>query len=209
GPLTVSKKTKEQHLYRCRAWHDGRRCGERPLTSAMGRPIEANVAEKIAALGGTPETLDAFYRRIEAEHEKRLGLSDMEVRRMRQDLANSEAAVRRWDLAYESGQIELSDYLVRVKPHRERIFVLREQLETVTNTPAPPPKEALANFLVTFRDIWDAAEPAERKMLLQHFTDAWGVTIYLYPGLRVDLQVGSGTSRPPESEACSVTAPSR
>lgn len=209
GPLCVSKLSKarnNQHIYRCRAYHDGQKCGDgthRPLTCVTGRLIEANVADAIAALG-RPETLTTFYTQIESDYEKRLGMSDMEIRRLRQDLANSEAAVRRWDLAYESGQIELSDYLLRVKPHRERIQNLQQLLDAITNTPAPPPKEALANFLVTFRDIWDAAEPAERKMLLQHFTAAWGVTIYLYPGLRVELRVGSGTPGPelaaPESD---------
>lgn len=198
GPINVSKMARSrnsQHVYRCRGWHGGQGCGDRPLTCATGRLIEARVADLIAALG-QPDTLDAFYGRIEADYERRLGLSDVEIRRLRQDLASSENAVRRWDLAYESGQIELAEYTARVKPHRERIQNLREQLEAVTNTPAPPPKEALAVFLVSFREIWDAAEPAERKMLLQHFTAAWGITIYLYPGLRAELQVGGVTTGP-------------
>jgi site-specific DNA recombinase len=200
GPLTISRlsgKQKGQYTYRCRAWNSGMGCGDgkRPLTSSMGHLIEANVVEAIAALG-EPETLDRFYHQIEADYEKRLGMTDVEIRRLRQDLTSAEMAVRRWDQAYETGEIALSDYLARVKPHRGRIEAIRTQLEAVTNTPAPPPKEVLANFLVNFRDIWQDAEPEERKMLLQHFCDGWGVTIYLFPGLGLDLVIGSVTPAP-------------
>jgi hypothetical protein len=168
----------------------GQACGPNPLRAVSGPIIEEKMVEAICRLAD-PETLDAFYARVAEEHERQVGMTDTEVRRLRQDLVDSEAAIRRWDHLYEIGQLETDEYVKRVNPHRERIKTLRAQLETVANAPVLPPKEELARFVLSFREVWNEAEPEERKMLVQHFTAAWGVTPYVLPGRRLVLVAGN------------------
>ncbi|HLN62551.1 MAG TPA: recombinase family protein [Symbiobacteriaceae bacterium] len=191
GPLIAGRRPAgHNYMYRCMKYIRGQHCGPIPLPGVSGPIIEGKLVEAISRLTD-PETLDSFYSGVAKEHELRIGLTDTEVRRLRQDLTDSEAAIRRWDHLYEIGQLETDEYVKRVNPHRERIKALRTQLETVANAPALPPKEELARFAFSFREIWNEAEPEERKMLVQHFTAAWGVTPYVLPGRRLVLVAGN------------------
>ncbi|HWI66719.1 MAG TPA: recombinase family protein [Symbiobacteriaceae bacterium] len=177
-----------QYWYRCRNYTFARGCGGKgkALTSAPGPAMEDLLVQKIVRLG-IPETLDEFYRAIEEDYERRLGMSTSEISAVHGEIAEAEKAIQRWDALYETGRLEMEDYLKRVQPHQERLRVLRDRLAEAQKEPAPPPKEVLAQFLVTFPDIWAEADPHERKALLQHFVNAWGVTVYLYPGQRLEL----------------------
>jgi len=177
-----------QYWYRCRNYTYARGCGGegKSLTSAPGPAMEAQLVQKMVRLGQL-ETLDKFYRGIEEDYERRIGMTASEIETVRSDITEAEKAVQRWDALYETGHMEMAEYLKRIQPLEERLKILRGRLEEVRRTPAPPPKEVLAQFLVTFADIWAEADPHERKALLQHFVSAWGATVYLYPGQRLDV----------------------
>lgn len=203
GAICVQKASKKsrqagQYWYKCRNYNYARGCGGKglALTSAPGPAMEEQVVAAITALGD-PDARDAFYELVEADYERRLGMSASEVQEVHQEIAEAEKAILRWDALYETGRLEMEEYLGRIRPHKERIRVLRSRLEAVKNTPAPPPKEVLANFVANFREIWTEADPHERKALLQHFVNAWDVTIYLYPGQRLEVRTAHRLAEEP------------
>ncbi len=205
GAICVQKAAKNsrqagQYWYKCRNYNYARGCGPKgkALTSAPGPAMEQKVVEAIVALGH-PDALDAFYGLVEADYEARLGMTVDEVEEVDREITQAGKAIQRWDQLYETGQLEMAEYLQRVQPHKERIRVLRDRLEAVKKTPAPPPKEVLANFVVTFPEIWAEADPHERKALLQHFVNAWDVTIYLYPGQRLEVRTAHRPADGPSS----------
>jgi site-specific DNA recombinase len=193
GAIALDKKGKGrqagQYYYRCRNYAYSNACGGkgRALISVPGPLMEAKLVEEIVRLGA-PDHLDAFYKSIEEDYERRLGMSASEVQQVHTDIAEAERAILRWDQLYETGQLEMADYLKRIQPHQERLRVLRSRLEEVKNTPVPPAKEVLADFLSRFPELWAEADPPERKALLQHFVQGWGLTVYLYPGQRLEVR---------------------
>ncbi|MFZ5827966.1 MAG: recombinase family protein [Bacillota bacterium] len=205
GAICVQKASKRsrqagQYWYKCRNYTYAKGCGRRgkALTSAPGPAMEEKVVEAIMRLG-EPEALDAFYALVEADYERRLGMSASEVEQVDREITEAGKAIARWDQLYETGCLEMEEYLQRIQPHKERVRVLRDRLRAVKNTPAPPPKEVLANFVVTFPEIWAEADPHERKALLQHFVNAWDVTIYLYPGQRLEVRTAHRPAEGPSS----------
>lgn len=175
-----------RYYYCCRNWYAGRGCGERPLTSLPGPAAEAAVVEAMAA-AGEPVHLAAFYRAVAEEHVRVAARAGAEIQRVKANLAEAEQAIRRWDQLYELGRLAPAEYLKRVEPHRERIRVLAGQLERAADQPPAP--EHLDQ--VAFTVAWAAAEPAERKMLLQHFVEGWGVTVCLHPGRGAEVRPSS------------------
>lgn len=180
GPVRVQQGRRAGlYYYCCRNHYAGLGCGERPLTSAPGPAMEALVVQAIAAMG-EPLQVDAFFRQVDDEDP---GFQAGELQRLQADLGEAERAICRWDQLYEAGKLEMEAYVQRVAPHQERLQVLQRQLTRVKN--APPQAAPVA---VTFPAVWAAAEAGERKMLLRHFTEAWGVRIALCPGRGLRLE---------------------
>ncbi|HYF77375.1 MAG TPA: recombinase family protein, partial [Symbiobacteriaceae bacterium] len=185
GPIRVQHASRSsRYYYGCRSHATGRGCGVPPLTSAPGSTTEARVAEAIASAVASPVHLDRFWMQL--VHEA-VPVAD-DTSRLLTDLAEAERAIARWDRLYETDILTEEEYITRAAPHRARIRLLRERLRQARQAPAPPPqREGPATHVMAFPAAWAAAEPAERKMLLQHFTAAWGVVIRLLPGQGLDV----------------------
>lgn len=185
-----------QYYYACRNYTFARGCGGRQasLTSAPGPLMEQQLLTELLHLSD-PEELAAFYRSVEAEHERRMGVTAPAIAQVQAGIAEAAAAIQRWDALYEIGRLEMAEYLKRTEPHAERLKLLRARLEAAQKEPAPPPKEVLAQFPVTFRDVWAEADPHEKKALLQQFVAAWDAVICLYPGQHLELRPAKSPDR--------------
>lgn len=179
-------KNKWGHYYRCLRYVHGRGCGPRPLTSIPGPLAEEKVVELIDNLQHPPY-LESYMQQCEALWAEKHGVTAQELKRLQSDLTEAENAIKRWDQAYESGRLELNEYLTRVQPHKERIVAVREQLEKTKETPILPDREVLASAVVEFGKVWKVAVPGERKVLLQRVIRAFGGTILLYPDQGVQV----------------------
>ena len=125
----IRHRTGSTHLYRCRNYVNGVGCGgvdQKSLSSFPGEVAEGQLVAMMAALPH-PAGLSEFLAECETEAHG-LDRTQAESTRLECDLAHAEAAIRRWDRAYESGGLKWNDYLARVSAHRDRIAVMTEQL---------------------------------------------------------------------------------
>lgn len=180
GPISAGVNAKEgRYSYRCLNYVKGLGCGPPALTSFPGPLAEAVVVELIQALP-QPDRLDRFLADCEARWTEKLGANRAEIRRLETDLQEARTAISRWDHAYETGRLDFEDYLSRVQPHRERIQVIEQQLQTAKEVPAPPARETLVADAIDFHRVWALASPPERKALLLMVLPAYGAKIVLH-----------------------------
>ena len=163
-------------VYRCHNYMTGAGCGQgRALASVSAEPVEVALLRLIERLP-TPTELGRYLAALAGE----AGPSaSAEARRAARDLAQAEVAIDRWKRLFEQGHIEMDEYLAEVRPHQARIRHLQERLAA----PAPA-----AVPVYDLRQAWAALEPQERKALLRHLADAFGLEIRLHPGRRVELR---------------------
>lgn len=183
-------KRRHGYVYRCSNYVNGIGCGEetqKPLTSASGRVVEANLMEVISHLQN-PDELNRFFETCEEESAATIGLTEAEIGRLESDLAESRNAIKRWDRAYETGDLEWGEYLERVRPHKDRMRTIEERLDAIKKAPEPPSRTELAPFLMDFSVAWEHLQPEERKVLLQRFVRAFHVGILIFPDRRVELR---------------------
>lgn len=181
---------RKARVYRCHNYVIGSGCGEvRALASVVADRIEGRFLEKIESLHRDPASLDRLLAEYHVQAESKTGMTQAERSRMKQDLADAEAAVDRWKRLFEKGHIEDDEYLSEVRPHRERIKQLKEKLAEVEEQQIElPPLETLGDFAINFRESWESLDLPERKALVQRFTQAFKVQILIYPDRQVDLR---------------------
>ncbi|HYF77814.1 MAG TPA: hypothetical protein VD973_11810, partial [Symbiobacteriaceae bacterium] len=129
--------------------------------------------------------LDAFLELCEAEWAEKTDGGIAELRRLETDLREAQAAIARWDRAYETGRLGLEEFLSRVEPHRERMGIIRNQL--AAEVPAPVSRGRLTTEAVHFGRVWNLATPQERKALLLRALPAFGARIQLHRGRTAKL----------------------
>lgn len=182
GPVDSNRRSGEtRYIYRCRNHVNGVGCGTPPLASFPGHLAEARLVEALAALP-VPAALETFL----AEGDEAFPHGDAERRRLHAEQAEAEAAVRRWDRAYEAGAVPLDVFMERVRPLRERLALLQERHTALSaassdSSTVPPGPYDLPL-------AWRYLDPPERKMLLSHFIAVYGLEVLLFPGHRLEVR---------------------
>jgi site-specific DNA recombinase len=194
GPIAAASAGSRQggYYYRCLRYVKGLGCGVEAMTSFPGPLAEQAVVALVDGLE-RPGLLAAFLAQCEeARAAGRAGAPGAEARRLGSGLQEAQAAIRRWDQAYESGRLELGQYLERVQPHKERLRLLEARLAAGAGPGGAPAAETGPPTPATmvFRQVWDLATPPERKALLLRVTAAYGLQILLGRHRRVWLVPG-------------------
>ncbi len=179
------------YAYRCHNYANGTGCGPptgKPLASVSGRAVEENLLHLLGSFARTAP-LREFLAACDAEYLRQAGQAATDDRRrLQQDLAAAERAVGRWARAFETGKVDPDEYTGRTQAHRERIRTLQANLAALPDIAATPPATALDTGSIDLRPAWQHLTPPERKVLLQHFCQAFGVQIVVYPDRRVELR---------------------
>lgn len=198
---TCLGRDKRSYRYRCRNYVNGTGCGGsmvKPLSGVAGITAEAALLGLLDGLH-TPDRFGEASALLAGTADGGRSHDLAEQERMRADLAEAESAVRRWGKGYETGGIEWREYLERTRPHVERIRVIREQLARQGQQPVRPGVTEPAHHSPDVRAAWQHLAPPERKVLLQRFVRAFGVTILLHPKGRLTFQPDGPA--PPGSDA--------
>jgi site-specific DNA recombinase len=178
-------------IYRCHNFVLGQGCGEpgNRLTTVSADKVEESMLREIQSLHQDPAYLDRLLAEYAAEAESRTGLTQAEREHMVQALADAEAAVDRWKRLFEKGRIDDEEYLAEVRPHKENVKRIREELARLEErTVDIPPRQAWGDFAINFREAWENLESPERKALLQQFVQAFRVRILVYQDRRVEFR---------------------
>lgn len=185
GPISALYTRREgTYYYRCLNYIHGMGCARPALTSFPG-PLADELAARLISDLGQPARLDAFLELCEAEWAEKTDGGIAELRRLETDLREAQAAIARWDRAYETGRLGLEEFLSRVEPHRERMGIIRNQL--AAEVPAPVSRGRLTTEAVHFGRVWNLATPQERKALLLRALPAFGARIQLHRGRTAKL----------------------
>ncbi len=190
GSIAVANRAREgTRYYRCLNYVKGLGCGSRgkSLTSVPAPIIESAVIAEIQRIL-SPAHIDELYAQYEREYEELTDTTSAELERLRSDLRRAEAAIRRWDLAYEAEDIDREEWRERVAPHRDRIRIIREKLAEIEKMPTPPSREELTFAANHIAAAWHVMDAAERKAALQDFCAAYHVEILIYPDRTVELR---------------------
>lgn len=187
GPISALYTRRDgTYYYRCLHYIHGVGCRQPALTSFPG-PLADELAVQLISELRQPDRLPSFLEQCEAEWARKAGVNRAEVRRLEIDLRDAQAAVSRWDKAYETGKLPLDEYLARVEPHRYRMRVIRGQLAAAAQAPAPVATVTGASTTIHFQQVWRLATPQERKALLLRALPAFGAAIHLCRGRTAKL----------------------
>lgn len=191
APITITvhrrklKSGEDAYYYRCKAYHEGRKCGEPALTTFVGPVAEAKV--KDALVGRLTQNIEETVAEMQRDAEKRLNTSGAEVERMKEALADVEAAINRWDAAYGSGRLPLERYLQNIEECNTKREALIAQLAEATPDVVIPRIDDIRTLGDAVAATWDECEPHERKALLLDVLTTLRWTILLHHGQRVEV----------------------
>lgn len=127
-----------------------------------------------------PETLEDVTSKV---LEKRN--TDNSLQRLataKKELVSLKAKIERWNIAYESGAIEIEDLLKRTKELRERRLIIEaniEELELIARRHEEKIITAteVLKVIKDFPNIWEAATNEERRLLIHNLVQS----VVVYP----------------------------
>lgn len=160
---------RRERVYRCTNEMNNSLC---PLPRVRCEVAEGQFVSAISICISDPQKLESLFPKVEAEEERDA---------IEQSLSKTRKAIKRWDDVYETGEIEMTDYIANTKLLRESLkHDLRrlESLESDLKANAYD-AEAICKAMMNLPAVWEQLTVEERKRLCANLA-ILGVRVVFY-----------------------------